>query len=139
VERYRTEDAKVLILIMGSLSEVAEIAVDEMRAAGMPVGLLTLRLWRPFPFEALREAVDGAELLIVCDRALSLGGPGGPVMSEVRSALYPLPQRPQILGYIVGLGGRDVPPEAFKDIVAQALKEVEQGPSREFTLYGVRG
>jgi pyruvate ferredoxin oxidoreductase alpha subunit len=139
VERYRTEDAKVLILIMGSLSEVAEIAVDEMRAAGMPVGLLALRLWRPFPFEALREAVDGAELLIVCDRALSLGGPGGPVMSEVRSALYPLPQRPQILGYIVGLGGRDVPPEAFKDIVAQALKEVEQGPSREFTLYGVRG
>uniref|UniRef100_A0A7C5ESJ2 Pyruvate ferredoxin oxidoreductase n=1 Tax=Desulfobacca acetoxidans TaxID=60893 RepID=A0A7C5ESJ2_9BACT len=139
VERYRTEDAKVLILIMGSLSEVAEIAVDEMRAAGMPVGLLTLRLWRPFPFEALREAVDGAELLIVCDRALSPGGPGGPVMSEVRSALYPLPQRPQILGYIVGLGGRDVPPEAFKDIVAQALKEVEQGPSREFTLYGVRG
>ncbi len=87
VERYRTEEAKVLLLTMGSLSEVAEIAVDELRDQGLPVGLLKLRMWRPFPFKDLRDAVNGAELLIVCDRALSLGGVGGPVMSEVRSAL----------------------------------------------------
>jgi len=87
----------------------------------------------------LREAVGDAELLVVCDRALSLGGPGGPVMSEVRSALYPVAQRPQILGYIIGLGGRDVPPEAFREIMDQAQKEAAQGPSQEFHLYGVRG
>jgi pyruvate ferredoxin oxidoreductase alpha subunit len=139
VERFMTEGAKVLLLTMGCLSEVAEIAVEEMRAAGLPVGLLKLRLWRPFPFQDLREAVGGAELLIVCDRALSPGGPGGPVMSEVRSALYPLAQKPQILGYIIGLGGRDVPPEAFKDIVAKAQVERDHGPSQEFFLYGVRG
>ena len=75
VERVHTKGAKILLLTMGSLSEVAEIAVEEMRQAGLPVGLLKLRLWRPFPFQDLREAVGDAELLIVCDRALSLGGP----------------------------------------------------------------
>ncbi len=139
VERFMTEGAKVVFLIMGCLAEVAQIAVEEMRAQGLPVGLLKLRMWRPFPFKDLREAVGDAELVIVCDRALSLGGVGGPVMSEVRSALYPLAQRPAVLGYIIGLGGRDVAPEAFKDILAKAQLEVEKGPSQEFCLYGVRG
>ncbi len=60
-------------------------------------------------------------------------------MAEVRSALYPLAQRPQVLGYIVGLGGRDVHPEVFKDMVDHALKEIEQGPSRRILPGGVRG
>ena len=89
-----------------------------MRDEGLPVGLVKPRLWRPFPFKDLREAVAGADLVIVCDRALSLGGAADPVMAEVRSALYPLAQRPQVLGYAVGLGGRDVQPQAFKDMVA---------------------
>jgi|UniRef100_A0A7C3SIP8 pyruvate ferredoxin oxidoreductase alpha subunit len=139
VEHYRTEGAKVLFLTMGSLSEVAEVAVDDLREAGEEVGLLKLRLWRPFPFAALREAVDGAELVIVCDRALSPGGPGGPVHSEVRSALYPLAQRPQTLGYIIGLGGRDVSPATFKEILVSARQELQKGPSQEFYLFGVRG
>jgi pyruvate ferredoxin oxidoreductase alpha subunit len=139
VERFMTEGAKVVFLIMGCLAEVAQIAVEEMRAQGLPVGLLKLRMWRPFPFKDLREAVGDAELVIVCDRAFSPGGPGGPVMSEVRSAFYPMARRPQILGYIIGLGGRDVAPEAFKDILAKAQLELEKGPSQEFCLYGVRG
>jgi pyruvate ferredoxin oxidoreductase alpha subunit len=138
VERYRTEDAKILLLTMGCLSEVAKIAVDEMRETEIPVGLLRLRMWRPFPFKDLRNAVGDAELLIVCDRAISLGGPGGPVMSEVRSALYSQATRPDILGYIIGLGGRDVPPEAFHDIVKKAQAEIAQGSGPEFHLYGVR-
>jgi len=139
VERYKTKGAKVLLLTMGSLSEVAEIAVDELRAAGQPVGLLKLRLWRPFPFKDLRDAVAGAELLIVCDRALSLGGAAGPVLAEVRSAFYPVSFRPHILGYTIGLGGRDVPPEVFKEVVAQATAEAQTGPTQEFHLFGVRG
>ena len=101
--------------------------------------MLKLRMWRPFPFKDLREAVNSAEILIICDRALSLGGVGGPVMSEVRSALYPLAQKPATVGYIIGLGGRDVNPEAFKDIVSRAQTEVSKGPTKEFHLYGVRG
>ena len=139
VEQYRTEGAKVMLLLMGSLAEVAEVAVDEMREAGQAVGLIKPRLWRPFPFKDLREAVDGADLVIVCDRALSLGGGAHPVMAEVRSALYPLAKRPQVLGYAVGLGGRDVQPQTFKDMVAHALNEIKQGPTEEFYLVGVRG
>jgi pyruvate/2-oxoacid:ferredoxin oxidoreductase alpha subunit len=83
--------------------------------------------------------VAGAKLLIVCDRALSLGSATAPVLAEVRSAFYSLAKRPQILGYVVGLGGRDVSPEAFKEIVAQAQTEAKEGPSQEFHLFGVRG
>ena len=139
VERYKTKGAKVLLLTMGSLSEVAEIAVDELREAGVPVGLVKLRLWRPFPFADLRAAVAGAELLIVCDRAMSLGGAAGPVMAEVRSAFYPVASQPKILGYAIGLGGRDVSPQTFKEVVSQAQREAQQGPSQEFYLFGVRG
>ncbi|MEW6387902.1 MAG: transketolase C-terminal domain-containing protein [Thermodesulfobacteriota bacterium] len=138
VERYKTQGAKILLLTMGSLSEVAAIAVDELRDQGVPVGLLKLRLWRPFPLAALREAVGGAKTLIVCDRAISLGSASAPVLSEVCSAFYSLSKRPQIRGYIVGLGGRDVNPEDFKEIVAQAQAKPEEGLSQEFHLFGVR-
>jgi pyruvate ferredoxin oxidoreductase alpha subunit len=137
VEGYRTDGAKVLLLIMGSLAEVAEVAVDDMRAAGEDVGLLKLRLWRPFPFAELREAVAGADLVIVCDRALSLGGAAGPVLAEVRSALYPLADRPAVVGFTVGLGGRDTQPEAFREIVRLARQEAAT-PTQEYTIFGVR-
>lgn len=139
VEKYRTEGAKILFLLMGSLAEVAEVAVDEMRDDGLEVGLIKPRLWRPFPFNDLREAVAGADLVIVCDRAMSLGGGAHPVMAEVRSALYPLANRPQVLGYALGLGGRDVQPQAFKDMLGHALNELKQGPTGEFFMVGVRG
>jgi pyruvate ferredoxin oxidoreductase alpha subunit len=139
VETYLTKNAKTVILIMGSLAEVAETAVDAMREQGLPVGLVKLRLWRPFPFEDLRRALAGAELVIVCDRALSLGGAAGPVLAEVRSAMYPLAKKPHILGYTIGLGGRDTQPEDFTEMVRQARAEVKRGPSQEYFFYGVRG
>ena len=138
VETYRTEGAKVIIMMMGSLGQVAEVAVDAMRDNGEAVGLVKIRLWRPFPFKDLRKAVAGADLVIVCDRALSLGGAAGPVLAEVRSALYPLAQKPAVIGYAVGLGGRDVQPEAFKEIVRLGQAEAATGPSGEFFLFGVR-
>ncbi len=139
VEKYKTEGAKTLLLTMGCLSEVAEVAVDEMREAGMDVGLLRLRMWRPFPFADLRNAVAGAKLLIVCDRALSLGGAAPPVLAEVRSALYAMRGRPQTASFVIGLGGRDVAPDAFKAIVAQAQEEAQQKPTQEYHIFGVRG
>jgi pyruvate ferredoxin oxidoreductase alpha subunit len=139
VETYRTEGAKVLLMIMGSLAEVAEAAVDAMRDQGLPVGLVKIRLWRPFPFAEVRQALAGAELVAVCDRAPVLGNAAGPVLAEVRSTMYPLDHRPHILGYIVGLGGRDVQPMDFEKLAQHALTEVKQGPSQEFYYYGVRG
>ncbi len=111
IETYRMDGAKVALLTMGSFGEVAMDAVDRMREKGIPVGLLKLRLWRPFPFEDIRKAMQGLEMLVVMDRAISTGGIGGPVASEMKSALYGQAKRPKIISFIAGLGGRDVPPE----------------------------
>ncbi len=108
VETYRSEDADVVLLTMGSISETAMTVVDRLRKRGRKAGLVRIRLWRPFPFEALRKAVGQAAALGIVDRAISLGGPIGPVASEVKSALYNQWRRPRIVEFVAGLGGRDV-------------------------------
>jgi len=138
IETYRTEDADTLLLTMGSLSETASLAVDNMRAAGKKVGLLRIRLWRPFPFKEIRQAVQNCSVLVVLDRCLSIGGPGGPVASEIRSALYGEPKRPKVVGLIGGLGGRDVTPENFEYMVTRGIEIADKGSDAEFEMIGVR-
>ena len=121
-QSYRTEDAEIALVTMGSMGETAEIAVDELRKQGVKAGLLKIKLWRPFPFDDLKKAVKGIKVLAVTDRAVSFGGPGGPVFSEIRSALYDEPNRPTIVNYIIGLGGRDVQVEDFIEMVKRAAK-----------------
>lgn len=136
IESYKTEGAEVLLVTMGSMGETAEIAVDELRAKGVSVGLLKIKLWRPFPFDELKKAVKGARVLAVMDRAVSFGGPGGPVFSEIRSALYDEAERPAIINYIIGLGGRDVSVENFIDMAKRTAKT--KRPKVAYELYGVR-
>jgi pyruvate ferredoxin oxidoreductase alpha subunit len=138
VEHYHSQDAKVLLLTLGSFSETAMTAVDKMRAEGRSVGLIRLRLWRPFPFKEIRQAVKDAETLIVLDRALSFGGPGGPVSSEIRSALYGEAKRPKVVGFVGGLGGRDITPAEFEEIVNRGIEIAQKGSDQEFEIFGVR-
>jgi pyruvate ferredoxin oxidoreductase alpha subunit len=114
------------------------LAVDEMRARGKKVGLIRLRLWRPFPFEELFEAVEDAELLVVLDRCLSFGGPSGPVCSEIRAALYPREKKPKIVGFVGGLGGRDISVAEFKYMVNRGTKLAEKGEEGGVEMIGVR-
>ena len=138
VESYRTEDAETLLLMMGSYSETAMTAIDKMRDDGVKVGLVRLRLWRPFPFAELRKAVCSAKVLVVFDRCLSFGGPGGPVASEVKSAIYGEENRPEVVSFVGGLGGRDVTPEEFEQMVKRGIERVEKGIRKEYELIGVR-
>ncbi|MFC2045466.1 transketolase C-terminal domain-containing protein [Chloroflexota bacterium] len=138
VESYHSDGAKVLLLTMGSFSETAMDAIDKMRSDGKDVGLLKLRLWRPFPFEEIRQAVKNADVLIVLDRAISYGGPGGPVCSEIRSAMYNEEKRPKIIGFVGGLGGRDISVDGFESIVTRGVEISQSGSDQEFELYGVR-
>ena len=138
VECYRCEDARVLLLTMGSFSETAMTAIDKMKSEGKDVGLMRLRLWRPFPFEEIRQILKDVDVLIVLDRALSFGGPGGPVCSEIKAALYQMDKKPKIVGFVGGLGGRDISPAGFEDIVRRGLEIAEKGSNREFEIFGVR-
>ena len=138
IEEYRTEGAEVLLVTMGGIGETAMWAVDQMREKGRPVGLLKIRLWRPFPFEEFRKAVSKAKILVVVDRAVSYGGPGGPVASELRSALYNEPERPRVVNYIAGLASRDVAPFDFIAMVDKAEETATKGMGPEYEIYGVR-
>jgi pyruvate ferredoxin oxidoreductase alpha subunit len=138
IEKYRTDGAKTLLMTMGSFGETAMTAVDKMRNEGKDVGLLKLRLWRPFPFEELYEAIGNAQTLIVLDRALSPGGPGGPAYSEIRSALYSQKARPNIVGFVGGLGGRDLTVAEFEGMVKRGLEIVNTGAENEYEMFGVR-
>jgi pyruvate ferredoxin oxidoreductase alpha subunit len=134
VETYKTDDAKILLVTQGSLSETASVAIDTLRGAGESVGLVKIRLWRPFPFEEFREAVAGAELVVVMDRAISYGGPGGPLAGEIRSALYAQEKHPRVVNFIAGIAGRDVSPDDFVQMIQQATER----PGEWYELYGVR-
>jgi pyruvate ferredoxin oxidoreductase alpha subunit len=134
VETYKTKEAKVVLVTQGSLGETATLGIDSLRDAGEPVGLVKIRLWRPFPFEEFKEAVAGADLIVVMDRAISYGGPGGPLAGEIRSALYAQEKHPRVVNFIAGIAGRDVSPDDFVQMIHQATER----PGEWYELYGVR-
>jgi pyruvate ferredoxin oxidoreductase alpha subunit len=138
VETYMTEDADTLLVTMGSCSETASVAVDKMREKGRSVGLVRIRLWRPFPFDDLKQATLHAKQLVVIDRAISVGA-CGPVASEVKAALYGNDQRPSVYNFVAGISGRDVTPLDFVKMVDKAEIEIEEGNKEGFEIYGVRG
>jgi pyruvate ferredoxin oxidoreductase alpha subunit len=138
VEKYRTEDANVLLFTAGSYSETAMDAIDKVRAGGKKVGLLRLRLWRPFPFEEIREAVGDADTLIVLDRSLTIGGMGGPVCADIRLALDNGEKKPKVVGFVGGLGGRDISVSGFEEIIDRGIELAKKGNRDEFEFYGVR-
>jgi pyruvate ferredoxin oxidoreductase alpha subunit len=138
IEKYKADDADVLLLVMGSYCETAMIAVDSLREKGEKVGLIRLRLWRPFPFEEFRLAVARSKTLIVFDRALSSGGPSGPVCSEAQSALYPLENKPKVVSFVGGLGGRDVSAAIFEKLIKLGIQKASQKQLDEFEMIEVR-
>jgi len=104
---YRTDDAEMVIIGLGSFTGTAMEAVDMARNEGVPVGLIRLRVFRPFPKAALVEVLSQMELVSVWDRAVSFGL-GGPVAHEVRAMLQEARLTTPVLSRIYGLGGRDI-------------------------------
>ncbi|MBW1806868.1 MAG: pyruvate ferredoxin oxidoreductase [Deltaproteobacteria bacterium] len=138
VETYRADDAEVVLMTMGALGETAMTAVDRCREQGKKVGLVRLRLWRPFPFDDLFEAIGDIKVVGVMDRAISFGGPVGPVASEIKAAFYHRQHRPTIAEFIVGLGGRDAPASDFENIFDKLLAIRAGGDVGEPTIVGLR-
>jgi len=137
VEQYKADNAETLLVTAGGYSENAMDAIDKMQSEGKKVGLVRVRLWRPFPYEEMVQALSGASNIIVLDRAISLGGPA-PICSEIRAALYAGDKRPQVASIVGGLGGRDVSPADFEKLVEMGLQQIKAGRTAETIMYGVR-
>lgn len=136
VEAYRAEDAELLLVTSGTVTSTARAVVDARRDAGEAVGLLKVKMFRPFPTALLRDALRGVPRVAVLDRNVSPGH-GGIFAEELRSALYDLPntERPAIFGFVLGLGGRDITPAVIDEVIDQARAGTV--PGREDLWVGV--
>jgi pyruvate ferredoxin oxidoreductase alpha subunit len=138
IEPVRCEDAELVLVTSGTITSTARHVVQLQRAAGRRIGLLKVKMFRPFPGEALRRVLAGVPRIAVLDRNVSPGH-SGVFAEELRAALYDLPadRRPRVDGYVVGLGGRDVPPAVLEEIVSRALAPPQPG-ALEDQWVGVR-
>jgi pyruvate ferredoxin oxidoreductase alpha subunit len=124
---YEADGAETLVVAMGSINGTIKDVIDEMRADGLSVGLITLVAFRPFPIHALRQALSRARDVIVIDKAVDVGM-GGPLASNVAIALRELPDPPAMHSAIVGLGGRPVPKASLHRLFRQAAIQPWEGP-----------
>jgi pyruvate ferredoxin oxidoreductase alpha subunit len=126
-EEYETEDADVVLVGMGTLSTPVRVAIREMRRQGKKVGFVRVRWFRPFAAEELAATLSRFCAVGVIDRDFSLGSPyrSGVLATEVRTSLYGAATRPPVLGFICGLGGREVTVPDVKAMAESALAAAE--------------
>ncbi len=120
VDTYKVDDAETILVAVSTAASTARYAVDIMREQGKKVGLLRIRVFRPFPYQKIKDILSNAKRVIVLDRNLSPGA-GGIIASEVRGALANVKNHPPVFSYIMGLGGRDI---TTKHII-ELFEEVE--------------
>jgi pyruvate ferredoxin oxidoreductase alpha subunit len=120
VRGYRIEDAETIVVALGSVVGTLEETIDAMRAAGVKIGLLSIRSFRPFPLAAVRTALEGAKRVVVLEKSFSVGL-GGVVSTDVRLALSGI----QLHGYTVvaGLGGRSITQASLQRMLAEAVED----------------
>ncbi len=138
-EEYRLDDADVAIVVLGSTAGTAKVVVDNLRKEGIKAGLLKLRVFRPFPYEELKEALKHVDVIGVLDRSDSFASLGGPVFSELRAAMYDMETRPLVTNYVYGLGGRDIDLHMIEQAYRELLEIKETGKVDQYVNYlGVR-
>ncbi|MBS4014848.1 MAG: pyruvate ferredoxin oxidoreductase [Candidatus Latescibacteria bacterium] len=135
IEAYRCDDAKVILVTSGTITSTARVVIDTMREQGRKVGLLKQKLFRPTPTEQLREVLFKAQKIAVIDRNISFGH-SGVFAQEIKSSLYGLAGAPPVFDYIIGLGGRDVTPDAIYEIIDNTFKT--DVPNEPIIWRGVR-
>jgi pyruvate/2-oxoacid:ferredoxin oxidoreductase alpha subunit len=124
VESVLTEDAELVIVTAGSITSTARLVIKDLREQGHKVGLLKIRLFRPFPVEAVQKALQGKRKIAVIDRNISLGS-GGIFCQELRAALVHSPEHPLTYSYIAGVGGTDVTPGVIQKIALEVMNRYE--------------
>jgi pyruvate ferredoxin oxidoreductase alpha subunit len=134
-EEYRMDDAELCMVVMSSAAGTCKDAIDELRSEGKRVGLLKPRIFRPFPHQRISEVLKKMKAVAVLDRSSSPGAFGAPLFTEIRSAVYDYEERPKIVNYVYGLGGRDIKVEHFKEIASELEKIAETGKVEKMYSY----
>lgn len=135
-EEYCMEDADYVIVLIGSAAGTCKAAVDELRfAAGKKVGLLKIRVFRPFPEEELANALKDKKAIAVLDRSEMFAATGGPLGAEVRAALYSAGSRAELVNYFYGLGGRDITVEDLKEVYAKLERLADTHEKQDMYAY----
>ncbi len=134
IEGYRTDDADYVVFVAGTIASTIKDAVDRARDNGIKVGSAKVRLFRPFPKTMVREMAKGRKRLGVIDRNISYGSEGA-FFSEIKSALYSQSDRPEIHGFIAGLGGRDVTVDSAYEMIRLV---VETRPEKDINWQGAK-
>ena len=142
IERYMMEDAEVALVGMGTLAMPVKVAVRKMRAEGKKVGFVRARWFRPFPVAEFQDALSGVSAVGVIDRDYSFGSPfySGTLATDLRSALYPLENRPKLISFIAGLGGREVTSDNVREITDKVFEAADSDTVDDQDTYwiGVR-
>jgi len=120
IEKYRCEDADLILLTMGTMGNEAKITVDSLRKEGLKVGSARVRVFRPFPTEELMRLSEQAQMLTVIDRHISFGMEGF-LATEIKASLFNKRDPPLVAGFLAGLGGRDVTSATIGKIIKKSL------------------
>jgi pyruvate ferredoxin oxidoreductase alpha subunit len=127
VEKYRCEDAEIIMVAMGSICSTIKDVIDDLRTKGEKVGLLRIRVFRPFPVDEIREALKGASKVAVIDKNISFGI-GGVLYSNIKAKTDA-----DAYGFIIGLGGRDIKPSSIIDVI-----EKTKNPQSDVQWIGIK-
>lgn len=138
-EEYKMDNAEYAVVIIGSAAGTTKDAVDALRAQGKKVGLVKIRLFRPFPASEIADALKNCKAVAMMDRTESYNDNCGPLGSEVTTALYRAKADCLTVNYVYGLGGRDVTVDDMKNIYAELEKIAEDGTvENPYRYMGVR-
>jgi pyruvate/2-oxoacid:ferredoxin oxidoreductase alpha subunit len=135
LEAIQCDDAEVILITSGTVTSTSRQVVAELREKGEKVGLLKVKLFRPFPVNLLREIAKSASKVAVIDRNFSFGA-SGIFAQEVKAALCNFPGHPPVYGYVAGLGGRDITTEVIEEIYWLTKKST--APENESSWVGLR-
>ncbi len=135
MEEYRADEADLLLITSGTITGTAREVIDEYRQKGEKIGLLKMKMFRPFPMEEIRRVLQKVKKVAVVDRNISFGATGI-FAQEIRSALHHHGEGTTVFGFIAGLGGRDVTPATLKNIIEYT--KGREYPERDIAWMGVK-
>jgi pyruvate ferredoxin oxidoreductase alpha subunit len=131
IDTYHTDGAEIILVAMGSLVGTLRDVVDDLREKGVSVGLLKIRAFRPFPIDEIKKVVADAKVVVVLDKNISLGTGEGAVTTEIKAGMYNSDISVPVVGFVIGLGGRDIPVTTVQRIVEKAENVIRNGITAE--------